>query len=476
VICFVDPAAPEQAVLNRDLRPEMLLFKGVFGLVFGGVGIGGYVGMYIASRRQREQSVRQSAAPDEPWLWRSDWTAGVVESQQGYGALFMGGFALLWNAISWPVVLAFAMSDDRKPWYTLLAIALFPLVGVVLASGALVMLARWRRFRGSHFRMAHVPGVVGGRLAGVIIVPRRLSPDDGFRLRLVCTKTDSDGEHNTDRIIWESEKLIARTLDSSQPGETAIPVSFAIPSACVATSDEALIKWHVECKAALPGPDLALAFEVPVFRTADSRDEVDESDADSLTADFELVESLEQTLARQGIRCYRGHHPDEFVFRTPPFRNAGTCVSLSLFSLVWVGACVVMWWFQMWLFAVVFTAFALILVPITISTLLAHRTLTIRGDRWQVQSGLWPLVWSTQQFEAADIKRFSLKSNMSSGQTIWNNLLVHLRHRAKPIALSHGLVNRRVEQIWLADLERRAGLGKKGDKGDASRLELSREL
>lgn len=40
VTAYVDPQNPAEAVLNRSLRYGMLLFKGLFGLVFGGVGFG----------------------------------------------------------------------------------------------------------------------------------------------------------------------------------------------------------------------------------------------------------------------------------------------------------------------------------------------------------------------------------------------------------------------------------------------------
>lgn len=38
--CFVNPQQPEQAILYRDLRWDMLSFKALFSLIFGGVGFG----------------------------------------------------------------------------------------------------------------------------------------------------------------------------------------------------------------------------------------------------------------------------------------------------------------------------------------------------------------------------------------------------------------------------------------------------
>ncbi len=475
VPCYVNPSSPDEAVLNRDARPGMMIFKGVFGLIFGGVGVGGYVGMWFARKSESKKSVKQQDRPDEPWTWNENWRDGVIESSQGYGVIAMACFTAFWNAISWPVAIMFAMSDEKKEWFVPWLISLFPIVGTGLAIATLVMFVRWRRFRGNYFRLASVPGVIGGKLAGVVFIPRQVNPTDGFHLRLRCVRTDNDGENSTEHTLWEHEKLIARTLDSGEPGETAIPVSFTIPSSASETNDDRDIKWTLECKAQLPGPNLDLVYEVPVFHTADSRDDI-EADEDDLLSDYEATETLAASLARQGIRMERGHHPDEVVFRTPPARNLGTAAFLTLFSTIWVGVCVGMWSNEMWIFASVFSLFAMLMVPMTFSLWLSTSVLTIRDDRWQVRSGWWPLLLKSVEFTAADIEAFTLHSNMSSGNKKWNNLQVKLRNKKKPMTLSKGLASRRVEQIWIDDLKQRAGLLESQGAESQEGLDLSRGL
>ena len=38
--CYVDPQQPDESILFRDLRWEMIGFQSIFALVFGGVGFG----------------------------------------------------------------------------------------------------------------------------------------------------------------------------------------------------------------------------------------------------------------------------------------------------------------------------------------------------------------------------------------------------------------------------------------------------
>ena len=53
------PSRPEEAVLYRNLRWQMLLFQSVFVLAFGGVGFGMLV--YLIFSRRKERNRRASA-------------------------------------------------------------------------------------------------------------------------------------------------------------------------------------------------------------------------------------------------------------------------------------------------------------------------------------------------------------------------------------------------------------------------------
>src|SRR5262245_33524795 len=51
VTAYVDPEEPANAVLNRELRAGLLALKGVFALVFGGVGFGLLFGARVGGKK-----------------------------------------------------------------------------------------------------------------------------------------------------------------------------------------------------------------------------------------------------------------------------------------------------------------------------------------------------------------------------------------------------------------------------------------
>ena len=100
VTAFVDPARPERATLNRDLRWSVLLFQGVFALVFGGVGFGLIIGARYGAKKLREERGLQERFPDEPWRWKKEWADSRIQSSNRAGAYAAVVFALLWNLVS----------------------------------------------------------------------------------------------------------------------------------------------------------------------------------------------------------------------------------------------------------------------------------------------------------------------------------------------------------------------------------------
>lgn len=279
VPCYVNPAAPNDAVLIRGLRSEMILFKAMFMLVFGGVGIGLMVAGAMNIRGGRRLLRRRLEEPERPWLWRDDWAAGEVRAGSRKEMALALAVALFWNAISLPLVILMMsdVSTRRNPvaWIFLL----FPAVGAGLAAWAVRATLRALRFGKTVFEMAEIPGVLGGRLAGVIRVPVHLQAADGFRLRLVCTRTVTTGSgkhrHTSERELWGAEQRLARELLAHDPAHSALPVLFAVPfdqppSSPPGTAGEH-VRWKLRAEARVPGIDFAVEFEVPVFKTADSR-------------------------------------------------------------------------------------------------------------------------------------------------------------------------------------------------------------
>src|SRR5262249_37336262 len=141
---------------------------------------------------------------------------------------------------------------------------------------------RQRKFGESTLLLASTPGVIGGQLAGVIRIPKQVAADDGFRITLNCLDWVDTGNGRSEQSLWQDEQLVTEPMRGDGEG-MAIPVLFAIPFDCRETAQPDQtggVHWRLEIAARVPGVDYLAKFDVPVFKTAESR------------ADFKLDEGL----------------------------------------------------------------------------------------------------------------------------------------------------------------------------------------
>jgi len=210
-------------------------------------------------------------------MWRADWAAGRIVSSTKNTMLTLLAIAFFWNLITLPMWLVLPGEIiDKGHWVALLGLC-FPAVGLLLAVAAVLAFLRWRKFGQSVLLMASVPGVIGGRLAGVIQTSAKIRPEGGFHLHLRCIRRVTTGsgkqQSTVEKTLWEEEQLVTHELLEDQAEISAIPVEFPIPFACHPSdgrnsNDQTL--WRLTARAAVPGIDYAATFEVPVFKTADN--------------------------------------------------------------------------------------------------------------------------------------------------------------------------------------------------------------
>ena len=271
VTAYVNPSDPSRAVLLRDLRMEMVAFKAALGGIFGVIGVGGILMVWFNSRKIKQQALIASRAPAEPWLWRSDWADGRVVVSGFWQFFAMLVLAVIMNLICWVTIYA-VLQDNRQPstvaWIVL---SLFAIGSIAQVGYTVICFFRWRRFPEATFRLAHVPGVIGDKLAGVLLLPGVVRPAKGFRMQLRCTRRVRRGKNTTHITLWEQEQTIDQTLDDNDFEETAVPVVFELPPD-VEPSDPYSrnpVRWVVKVTANLPGPNANFEFEVPVFEVAE---------------------------------------------------------------------------------------------------------------------------------------------------------------------------------------------------------------
>lgn len=212
-----------------------------------------------------EQKQRTDPAP---WRRRGDWVQGEIVGTENKPALalFVGA------VVGLAMLLFFAMTFiGTKAFAPTMLIFLIPVGASALFLAVLGVRARsrQRKFGRSVFKMASVPGVIGGKLEGKIEVGARLKPVDGFKLKLQCLNVVSSGKNARVRTLWQDERLVRFDTAADDPSHSAIPVSFDIPADGDESDDSDpsnRVVWRLEARASVPGVNYLSRFEVPVFQ------------------------------------------------------------------------------------------------------------------------------------------------------------------------------------------------------------------
>lgn len=244
------------------------LFGVLFSVPFLAVGLGAMGYAWYARRIVSEAEQLRVRFPGQPWKHKRVWHRVKLPCHAGK-SLMMIGFAVFWNAISWVAVVAVFMDDRALPKWVSVMLALFPLIGLVLAVHAIRLTLRYLRWKRSTFELASLPGVIGGSLGGVIETSEPISSDVTLQLKCEEWVTDSQG-YNSKVTVWETE-VITPASELTQIGRgTTLPVLIEVPYNCPEYEIEGGKSWRLMAKAKTRGPDFEVSFDVPMFRTPNS--------------------------------------------------------------------------------------------------------------------------------------------------------------------------------------------------------------
>jgi hypothetical protein len=279
-------------------------------------------------RKSDKNSPAEKILQDQPWMRKKKWADGRIKCMSNLTIRVIGLFALLWNAISWAVVIA-AWDQVFDPAAKKgLGALVFPAVGMLLILLWIYQIARHMKFGSSYFQMTSVPGVIGGKLEGVVYLSKHIEAKDGFKVTLTCNTsvTSGIGENRSTHhhIVHQEEMVIARELLETDYSQTAIPVLFAIPFSTSLQSGildkKTTVSWILTAKAKLSGTDYSAHFEVPIFRTEESSPdfELDTSSLEGYVAEIAPDKSLQE----QRISHKVDMEKETFFF--PMLRTFGT--------------------------------------------------------------------------------------------------------------------------------------------------------
>lgn len=455
--CYVNPEDPSEAILYREMRWGLFALMGVFSLLFTGAGVGMMSAGFWGKRKLTEQEQLEAQNPEAPWRWKRDWSEGRIRTSGNIQFLFPLIFAVFWNLISTPLLFILpreVIDNDNK---LALVALIFPLVGLGLAVWAVRAFLHWKKYGDSVFEMSTLPGVVGGTLAGRILTSVDIRPVSGFDLTLSCihrvTTGSGKNRSTSERLQWQEVKHIDRETLDYDPTRSSIPVSFVIPYEAEPTEersadDETL--WRLEARAETRGIDYSAQFEVPVFRTADSRPDFEPEE--SVWGEAESPEEVLAELSSENITkewLPEGGYALDF----PPARHKGAATLLTLFTLIWSGFTALLIYLDAGiLFPAIFGFFNLLLFLGMLDLWLERRRVECRPEELVLSGGILGL-GKSRHIPRSSIAGIKPVRGMQSGKKLYYRIMVETvdgkSHLAATKLGSLSLAKRVIEEMSL---------------------------
>ena len=231
----------------------------------------------VAARRFEGRRARY---PDAPWMWTGEWSRGRIRfSSRGPVAVTWGVLLVLAGGLSFVSFMNRHMILAALNESPLGVIAFYLVFSLLLSLGFLAAVSLLRghlAFGGSTFHVSRPCGVVGGELAGVIHTGMRAIPEQGFELRLRCTRrgpgSDGSAEAGDDGVrLWQADAKVPPEEAGMDSGRVTIPVRFEIPADAPesdAWSPDTRVEWTLSAASWAGGRAYYSEFGVPVFRAA----------------------------------------------------------------------------------------------------------------------------------------------------------------------------------------------------------------
>jgi hypothetical protein len=288
--------------------------------------------------------------------------------------------------------------------------------------------------------------LVGGALQGTIRLSHIVRPPDGFKLKLSCINIvatrGSSNSSTSERILWTDEQQAGTGV-----GDT-VPVAFYIPQDCRETyfdNADNIVLWRLQVTAKGPGVDYAAQFEVPVFKVAETPEQI---------AAGETVRSQEQAAIERYQQPLESRiHVETSVrggkeFYFPAMRNPGVAIGMMVFFAVWSAVL----WLTIHLkapiiFPIAWSLFEIIILYIVLQSWSGTTRVVAEVDGLTITNKLLG-IGRARTIPASDIVEIKTKIGMTSGQTGYQDIKVVCRNGREVTAGS--TIKDTREAAWLA--------------------------
>ena len=443
--CFVDPADPSAAVLNREMRWGLAVMLSLFPLLFPLVG--GFVafGGVTSSREAKGVAAAQELHPGAPWKWRPEWRGNTITPQSdGLRAwISVGVWVLL---IQLPLAAAVVLSG------ALAASSLAALAFVPCLLAAIPLMAAWRRVKLRSvlgipsLELREWPMKAGRESEAGLLLAKNLSPLSTLTIRVSCSKvvtrrTGKGGTSTHHESVWENAQSIPGAEAQREIIGSRVPLRIDIPRGypgCDAMEGSGAVhEWALEVgTTAAPG---RFKLPLPVFGMDEGNGSTDELPAELNAPSVITDDELATRLKGSGMVAEFGEGGTPTSIHCPPGRMRATALFLILFGLVWSAvftALVVQNAPFLFRFIWGVTSPAILLGGVWL--LIHDLHIEITGRELCVRSRAGPFYSKVQRFEARHIVRFTTDSNMQSGNQSFYRVRAETTF-AKTITLVDGI-------------------------------------
>lgn len=426
IVVYVNPEAPNEAIVDRNVRMEMLMFGSLFVVCFGGIGVA-----IIWWGWRYKAPIKNVETAAKPWLAKHEWQGGPIYSSAKGSMLILVFGAIIWNAFSFPVAWFVYLEEGfRNP--VIFLVLLFPLVGILLLIGAIKQIRSWRRTGRTPLYLDPFPGSIGGNFGGYVEINRPHIPGTWYKVTITSLHSYMSGSGKNrsrkERVLWQQSGIGDANGFNNR---TRVKFRFDIPEGLKESditngSEYNLWRFHIECTAA--NAKLDRDFEVPVFATR----KLSQIQYTLSTDNPQLAEYTLSTL-ESFLKIER--KAGDLILSMPAGKRIGMAIAGALFGLV---SCAVVLAFLVYTDSIVpwflLPIAVLVLVP-GIYAVGRSRVTRIGARGISVSNFFLGIPVSTKKISKANFLKFESKDDgsMSSGHkhTHYFALLAHTRDGKK---------------------------------------------
>lgn len=421
--CYVNPAKPEEAVLYRVFRWQMLAFLAVFTLTFPAVGTGLVVGGLLGIRVATKEAALRTRHPEMPWKWKGAWAGDAIPESTGPTRRWLYAYTLWSGLVVLSLLATTAVSGsfltDPMAWF----LAFFLALWAIPLGLSIKHLRHFWKVGATRFEPKEWPWWPGGNVQGDILLEKPLPLRSDGEAVLKCSKSVSSGSGdnrttNTE-VVWSQTRELPQDRMIRDLSGFRLPLSFTIPADAPETSGEGTDtthRWLLEYK--VPGTPIRSQFDIPVFRTGKSpRIPARAGSAGSGSMVDEASVDLPAKLAARKIEASFDGDGHPLHFRCTPARHLSMILFLVVFDVFWtVAAVFLVKQNAPLIFQIVWPVSATLIWVLILWTALHSRKVSFDATGLLIENRLGPFQWK-RAIEKSFITGFHHDSNMSSGNT-----------------------------------------------------------